>query len=700
MLNLGLGLGPQEGGNLVVGPDGNFSPSLFFGSGDATTPWYTSTQYSALYDAAVDKTFISSEELFPPPSKRFARVRAFDHATQTFGLSYATGAEGYIADDDHGAPAIALNVDGRIIACWGNHDGNWRVASSLNPHDEKTWSAPQDLVGRYAYPHLVLLPSGTMIVLMRKDFPPGTGGFAAGAKSLVYRPLTFSGSTITIGAEVNIGDMGNDSRWYQGTAILRPDGYIHQVCTKADYNDTVRLNAYFYRIDIAGARLLNLAGTAVAFPITAAAMEATFKIYTTGGSNTSNTPAMAYDTNGRAHVITHEGGTTDGGGGSAAPQVVKYLIGAAGAWVGPTDIGASTQRYNSECIIPMPDGSVKALWHKDKLNLNIRGGSCQCRILASGQPASAFGAEFTLMDPASGRGALSACIPVKDADQDIRALWAEIGTSSADSAAGERRLFAYGDSGMKANPKPAYVAPLPLVGDGICVDLSDNSRCFTDVGKTTLAVDGDTILKITDKLGSVNELTGAAGTGPIMETIGGQRCLRFGGASVGARFISGAAKAWSAGNGFMATTIMRHWMPTTASLTAASLDAGVGNARVATLCNTNGKQIRAIAFNATASTIVGGAASDHPYAQDYIVQAYTVGANIHLYVNGVLVQTLPISGGVVNASSVILRLGAAAAPTPTGFFMGAIFGFLLRTGEQTLAMRDADLAWARSQLPQ
>jgi hypothetical protein len=672
----------------------------YFGADGQTTSWYTSTQFNALYAPAVNKTFVAQEAFFPPPSKRFSRVRSFDHTTGKWGRAIATGAESFMQDDDHGCPSIALNADGRIVVCWGNHDGNFHLACSTNPYDETSWVAAADLVGAYAYPHLVLLPDNSMVVMLRKNFAVGTGGFTNGAKVLVYRSLTFSGSTITVGAEVTIGDLGDDSRWYQGNAYLRPDGYVHQVCTRANFNDDVRLNAYYYRIDFANQRFLSITDVAVAFPITQTNMTNTFKVYSTGAGNTSNTPALAFDTSNRVHLMTHEGGTTDGGGGNAAPQDVKYLIGTPGVgFTAPAIIGASTQRYNSECIIPYNDGRMRAIWHKDKNNLNLRGGAVQYRELPASGGTSDFGPEITLMDHdvANSRPALSASVAVNNANAEIRALWCEVAPSSTDAYATEKHLYAWGDGGLKKNTKPSFIIPTTFTGDGFFLDLHNSNTVFKDTGMTLNAGVGEEILKITDGRGGGNILTGTAGTSPLLETIGGQLCLRYGGQSVGARYITGPSKAWTNG-GFMCTTIIRHWQPTTTSLNVVSMDAGTGNVRLATPLNVNGRQIRATSFNSTTSVVPGTGALAAPYANDYIVQSYTVGNVLNLYVNGVFQQSLSMAGPV-NTGSVILRLGATAAPTAASFYMGVIFGMVLRQGEQTTQMRDDDYQWALTQLP-
>lgn len=701
-----------EGGIIPPPPDPSIGPfvdsaggpgvaNIRFSEEDATTPWYTSTQYNSFYDSVSNKTFVARECFFVGPSKRFVRVQAFDHATGLWGRSYNVGSQSALNNDDHGAPSIAMNADGRLVCAWGNHDGNYELAVSTNVRDEKTWTAASDMTGNYTYPHLVLLPSGTMICLMRKHFAPGTGGYAAGAKILAYRPITFAGAVATVAAEVTVGDFGNDSRWYQGNAILREDGLIHQVATRAPFDDSVRLDAYYYKIDIANLKLISVGGAEMAFPVTLAWMNANARIYTTAGGNTSNTPAFAFDTDGRRHVLTHEGGTTDGGGSDAAPQTLKYLLAGASdtAFVGPTDVGSSTQRYNSEALCPLPAGKMRMLWNKDKNALNIRGGSTVGKELAAGAAATAFGEEFTLMEHDQTRLPLSAVVATKDAHADIRALWAEIGADSQDATADERRVYAWGDSGMKSRVKPAYVAPPAFTGDGFWIDLHDTAHVFSDAGGTVPATEGQEILRIKDGKDNANVLVGTGGTAPILRKIGGQLALGFGGASVGSRFARQSAKVWTPNNGFMCTGIFRHWMPSTVSLTLASLDAGVGFARVATLVNTNGRQIRAIAFNGTSSTICASGASEFEYQNDYIVQSFTVGANLHLYVNNALVQTLPITGGLLNASSVALTVGATSASTPTGFFMGACFGLMFRSDDQTEQMRADDYAWALTQLP-
>lgn len=672
--------------------------SDYFSADGATSAWYTSTQFSSFYDSVGNKTYIAQETVFAPSSRRLTKVRYFDHATETWSRSYNVGGESYVQNDDHGVPSIAMNADGRLVISWGNHNGNFRLAVTTNPRDITTWVTQSELVGTYTYPHLVLMNDGSMACLLRKQIAPGAE-FSSGAYPLVVRMLTFSGSTATVGAEIKIGDLGNDSRWYQGNAYLRPDGFIHQVATRADYNDNVREHVYYYKIDIANQKLITYDGAVERpWPVGITDLNASFRIFQTPSGQTSNTPGFTFDSNGRVHISTQVGETTDGGGALPSPQTLKYIIGSAGVFAAPVDVGQGTQRYNGSTVIPLAGGKVALLWPKDTESTDLRGGSIMIRELDAAQPASAFGAERILMRHDTTRNALSGPISVKDGNSDIRALWCEVAQSSADTSGTPKRLYAWGDGGLIKNTKPSLVVPPALTGDGFWMDFSDLTRVFEDAAMTDVAERGDVVLKIQDRFGTGNVLTGNSGNAPFLEQIGDQYGLSFTGSSAGTRYLTSASKAWTNG-GYMCTAIIRHWMPSTVSQHVISLDAGNGNTRLGLPVNVNGRQIRTQAFNGTTGTLIGTGASDAQYGNDYIVQSFTIGTTLYLYVNGVQVASQAISGGAINTQSILMRIGASAAATPASFFMGFMSGMVFRQGEQSLATRQADYEWALTQLP-
>ncbi|TIL36230.1 BNR-4 repeat-containing protein [Mesorhizobium sp.] len=669
----------------------------YFSNDGHTSAWYTSTQYNSLYDAISNKTFVAYETVFMG-AFRLVRVRAYDHATGTWGRSYNVGANSAVNDDDHGVPGLAMNADGRLVVSWGNHNADFKLAISTNPRDETLWTAAPPLVGAYTYPHLVLLADNSMVCLIRKTYNNGQGGFTIDNNGvLVYRVLTFVGTAITVGAEVYVGDLGNDSRWYASTAILGGDGLIHQACSRSNAFDTERLHAYYYKIDIPNQRLVSFGGVNAPFPVTLATMNASFRIYETPAGETSNTPAFCFDAAGRSHVVTHEG-HKDGGGDPYFPMDVKHMIGAAGVFSAAATIGVTASKYNAEGVAPIAAGGVRVLWSVDGFpELEQRGGDIVYRDLAAGGSSAAFGPQTTLLAQDAGRGALDSPVTVKDAHSDIRGLFMERAPDALRSSANDQRCYAWGDKGMRPGRVRPFVVPKALTGDGFWIDLSDTASMFSDLGATRAQI-GDNVKQINDKFGTGNILSNAGATAPFLNRVANQHCLKFDAAGNGTRYLTGASKAWAAG-GYMTTAVFRPFSTSAASRNLLSLDEGGGLPRVAVPINYNSEQMRATAYHTTTGTTVSGGATDAKYGQDYIVQSYTIGTTLFLYVNGVLVASSAITGGAINAIAVLMRLGASAGAAPAGFFNGLLTGMIHRVGEQTTQMRDADYAWALAQLP-
>ncbi|TIL30044.1 BNR-4 repeat-containing protein [Mesorhizobium sp.] len=669
---------------------------VFFSNDGHTAAWYTSTQYNALYDAVSNKTFVAYETVFLA-AVRLTRVRAFDHATNRWGRSYNVGAKSVVTDDDHGVPGLAMNADGRLVVSWGNHNGDFHTAISTNPRDETAWTAGPDLVGAYTYPHLVLLPDNSMVCLIRKQYNNGEGGFTIDNNGvLVYRVLTFVGTAITVGSEVYVGDLGNDSRWYQSTAILGGDGLIHQACSRANAFDTERLHAYYYKIDIPNLRLVSFSGVNAPFPVTLATMNASFRIYETPAGETSNTPAFCFDAAGRSHVATHEG-FRDPGGNPYFPQDVKHMVGSAGVFAPAVTVGQTDNRYNAEGLVPIASGGVCLMWSKNTTGVNQRGGDIVCKNLPAGGASADFGAEITLMNQGVGRGGLDSTVAVKDGHANLRALWFERAPDALRSSAFDKRCYAWGDRGLRPGRVRPFVALKALTGDGFGIDLSDTATIFSDAGVTRAAV-GNIVKQVNDKFGTGNILSNAGVTGPFLDRVGNQYGLKFDLAAGGSRYLTGASKAWASG-GFLTTAVFRYFASLDVSRVLLSLDQGNPNPRVATPINLNGQQPRSIAFNGVTQTLISGGLTDTLYGQDYIVQSYTIGTTLYLYVNGAFIASSPITGGAINTTAVLMRVGASAAAVPASFFNGLLTGLIHRVGEQTALMRDADYAWALAQLP-
>ncbi|CAH2408028.1 BNR-4 repeat-containing protein [Mesorhizobium ventifaucium] len=678
------------------------SGGYFSNDGHSQYAWYAGTQYNSLYDAVSNKTFVAYYTVLMD-AFRLVRVRAYDHTAKTWGRSHNVGLRSYEISDDHGVPGMALNADGRLVVSYGNHNGNFRLSVSTNPRDETSWSQAADLVGAYTYPHLVLLADSSMVCLFRKNYMTGEGGYTSDWNStLVYRILTFAGTAVTAGAEVEVGGMNTElgSRWYQSAAILGGDGLIHQTASRANHSDTMRLNVYYYKIDIANQQLVSFDGlTSVPFPVTNTDMTDTFKIYTTAEGNTSNTPAFGFDAAGRSHVVTHEG-YSDPGGNPYYPQDIKHMVGSAGVFSAAVTIGQSDCRYNSEAVVPIADGGICVMWMKNTIGVDQRGGDLVGKNLAAGGASTEFGPEITFMKQDVDRYALDSCAAVKDGHANLRVIFMEMTQERVTALASDQRCYAWGDRGMVPGRVRPFVKPKALTGDGFWLDLSDTTAVFSDAGVTNAALD-DNVNQINDKFGTGNTLYNVSDTSsPVLARVGNQYCLQFSAGGNGSRYLTGQSKAWAAG-GYMVTAVLRPFRDGTAIGSVLSLDQGSGNPRVAIPIDLNTENVRATTFSLSGPTIltITDGANVVKHGQDHIIQSYTIGAMMYVFVNGVLVASGTNSGGVVNTAAVLMRIGATAAATPAFFYMGLMTGLIHRVGEQTPEMRDADYAWALAQLP-
>lgn len=675
-----------ENGKLtVVGGGAAIDPiERFFSADGSTQSWYAgATQFNAVYDATSDKTFIAFQSFYIPTSKRFCRVIAYNHTTKKFGEAYALDISPIGADDDHDVSSIAINGDGRLVVSWGNHNGNFKLAVSTNARDESSWTIASDLVGAYTYPHLVRLANGSVSVFIRKQVAPGTP-YAAGASILVTRNITFSGAAATIGSEVEVGNLGNDSRWYQGHAYMRPDGFIHQVCTRSNYADGYRKNIYYYKIDVANQQLINFDGSVTrSWPVSGADMESYFKVWSSDPSTslTGNIPPLAFDAAGRAHTVAHEGPTTGGGSSSVSDQDIKYLIGESGVFSAAVNVAVTTQRYNSSQVVPQAGGVMRLYWTEDMRTEKARGGSIRYRDLPSGGAATDFGPAITVMEQSASRPSLDGVAVVLDGKSDLRAIWQEIGQTSADTNGKDKRLYAFGDGGFIYKPAPQFVDPPAFTGEGFFINLNDISTIFSDAAGTVPAVAGDVIRVLNEVNG--NQFTGAAATGMALDFIGNRYCLRN-----YSRYLTGPSKSWTAGSGFACTMLIRHWMESTAANQIVGMDAGSGNTRLASF-SSNGPQLRSIAFRSTTGYTAATGAAAAPYGNTYALQAFTDGDTNKLRVNGVDIASAAM-GGAMNTGSVLARIGASAVASPSEFFKGAIFGIIFRAGPQDGAVLEGD----------
>jgi len=686
-------LGRGGGGGSIL--PGDIVEDYFQAQG-GTQPWYAgSTQYNALHTSG--KTYVAWETYDRVADKRFCQIRAYTHATSTWGRVYTVGKMANIEDDDHGVPAMAVNADGRISIAWGNHDGNFHFSTMTNANDEAFWTLITDgLVGRYSYPHLILF-SSTIYVLLRLDVQPGAE-FTNGAKVLVYRPVTYAGAVATIGAEVRIGDMGDNSRWYQGN-MFAVSTRAAQVCCRADYGDTFRRDIYYYEVDFTNARLQSFSGTTAAFPVARATMDSTFRVRTTTAPASLAIPAFVIDDTSRTHIAFGEGETN---------PTISHIIGESGTFGAATSLftntGASVLADGPRLIKEL-NGKLGLYYPTDTGAVYTRGGKIRRRTLPSGGVATDWGAEEVVMNEDVGRWALGQIGLVFNPHANARVIFTEISQTDADGDATPwKRGFLFGDVGFLPHARAAAAAPAAFAGEGAWYDPSDGTTLWSDTARTTAATLNGLVRAIDDKSGNGHHL--------ILEGIEPGTWRQDDNASwidIGDEISPTCSYAVAtvslvSSNAYWVCGGWRDWNNIASSHNCINLDEGAGLDRIfsiARVCDsTSGEgQFQYVPFS-NAGTGASFTSTDNGVRSndDFTIGLYVDGTAATGYLNGVQSGTSTVAT-VPDTDPSRLRICANATLTANTYLMGRFYGAIVRAGTTTLATRDADTAYIQSKMP-
>lgn len=695
-LAIGIGLGLTFGG----GRGGLFPGAIgsdYFQALGGTQPWYAgSTQYHAVHYNG--KTYFSWETYERTSDRRHTQIRAYNHGTQSWGRVYTVGPASNIKDDDHGVPAMAFNADGRLSIAWGNHDGNFHFSTMTNIEDESHWTAlPNGLVGRYTYPHMTLIGT-TMYVLIRVDVQPGAE-FAAGAKYFAYRPVTYSGATATIGAEVKIADFGNDSRWYQGNQLL-VSGRIAQVCARADYNDNFRRDVYYYEVDITNARLQSYGGTTAVFPVSRATMDSTFRVRETIAPAVLGIPSMLIDGSSRTHIAFGEG-TTE--------PTLYHIIGSAGVFAAPVSLGtvANTSTLaDGPRLIHELSGKIGMYYPTDPSAAYTRGGRVSRRILPSGGGTGDWGTEKLIISPDGARWPVGQVGVVSNGHANARVVMTEISETDADSAGfPQKRAFVVGDAGFIRNARPTGVAPV-ISGEGAWYDPSDVTTLWSDTARTTQAVVDGPVRAIDDKSGNAHHLI-LEGTEPgVLRRDDGVYWIDIGDEVSPTTSYAVTNVSLVANNAYWVASAHRDYNIAAGSTShnMINLDEGSGSDRVFSLARQNNGsngdgQANWVPFsNAGTGASFLSTANGVRGNDDFILGLHVNGTAATGYLNGAQAGTTTV-GSVPDTGASRLRIGSNATLTANTYQIGRFYGAIVRSGNIDLTTRQQDMTFLQSKMP-
>lgn len=372
--------------------------------------------------------------------------------------------------DNHGSAAMLETTGGYKHNFGGTHNGAMRHAVTTTPGDPATFARQADIGNNYTYPHPVEAPDGNIHLFMRKLIT------AENRMPLVVVKSTAMASGIpTWGAEKELINFENDTRHYQG-GMVEIGNDVHMTAVKADFNDTVRRNVYYFIYDKTTGTIYNhdksVAVLAAAQPINLATMNASFRIVDQEGAGTfGQIPSLAIDAAGNKHIAY-----LDGSGATRAVKVLSIVGGVIGT---PVTIDTVSSAQSSVCLRKMDDGvRLELAWAKENANTYPGGGGDIWRA-----ERSAAGAWSTpaLLAAATKMYALSSITPVYKGSDDLAFAFGEVtGTSTSDVENGYiLRAYMYGSSGFVSR-SATYDAAAQAYFNAMTVQESDDVKAKID----------------------------------------------------------------------------------------------------------------------------------------------------------------------------------------------------------------------------
>lgn len=684
---------------------GGVAPTTdYFAVNGSTQPWYSgATGPNIAYDAVGNKTYIAWQAYFPASNERYTMLRAYNHANQAWEPAVSVGRGGGLKDDDHGVPSLAVTSTGYIVAFWGGHNNAIYIATSKQPRrTDLGWAEYTIQPSKATYWRPISRADGSIDLFYRYD-----DGSTPKTMTYKHRNLTFAGSVVTPSAENAVGSMGTDSRWYGGDALLRPDGYVWQVATRANYNDDYRKDVYLFKYDIAAKTVTNLNGSVtVAWPLADTDLP-NFRLYQHNASTaiTGNIPSMSFDDNGRVHISFNVGATAGSGGTqNLSAQDLMHLI-ITGTTPGtPFKIADLDQRYESGRCVPLSSGQMAVYYPTQEA---LRGGNIARKVIPANDNGSGISAEALVYSYSPARGfALNEIATCPNAHPDFRVAFGEIVPSSLSASAyPTHRVFAAGDSGIlksairQGGPQPT--------GALLLCDFTQKSTLKTATNGTgDITADGQVPAYVADLSGNGNHLVkqGADAIDYWREPETGFGYLQFG----YRQFTSDTPQSQAFGidnldlvkaAGFCVTFAVT---PLTLDQNRYffSMDDGTGAGPERQFNVRFDYTSRRMAMYSTSSagtpTTVNGTSGLIQPGQPSVVQLHYTGTVLSLYLNGVLDCTRTVTLSAV--PNQLYFGGDNASLTAVNELQADFHAIVARAGAVTNAQRDADLLWAQSKM--
>jgi hypothetical protein len=232
---------------------------------DDAAPHTVQPPYAATYHASTERTYIAYLGL-----QRDLYITYYDHVAASFVTPVEIFNYPLSDSDNHGAPALAVDHDGRIHIVWGSHNSNHRHSRSDNPDDISAWTTTS-ISTTGTYPNLDVDPATGDLYLIDRA---GSSGHTSPFPSHAYGSIRKSTDGTTWSAATSLvdttGTPESASDFYIRGAMFGDDGLLHfawQVARGSSHDDT-RINIYHAKYDPSDGNLYSADGTNLGTEIT------------------------------------------------------------------------------------------------------------------------------------------------------------------------------------------------------------------------------------------------------------------------------------------------------------------------------------------------------------------------------------------------------------------------------------------------
>jgi hypothetical protein len=247
--------------------EGSASPAAGSGGGD----WPSELTVRPTVDGAPLTLYVNGPQaVYDPATLRTFYVWSgagrdlyagyYDHLTGQNAPPVLVAANPLAADNDHGAPSIAIGPDGILYVSWGSHNSAFRLSKTAAPRDISSWTTTNTGVGG-TYTWMLVRPNGDLLVFYRANthsqwaFVRSTDGGATWSAATAV--LTMGGAPES---HVDVYLMG-----------LTPIGdrlHISWLLSRNSTHDGGRRDVYHAVYDLEAGTLATVDGTSLPVPLT------------------------------------------------------------------------------------------------------------------------------------------------------------------------------------------------------------------------------------------------------------------------------------------------------------------------------------------------------------------------------------------------------------------------------------------------